>query len=535
MIGPSARRSIKIGQTELRVAWRAFRSKNRLQQVVLGVAGAFGIVFLLAIVGGAYLGGAALAGGQEPAVDDIRLLPAGLFVGIFTLTAYLTAIQYGETDIREGLLTTVSYRDLVGGLLVATFARIWLVMVLPLVCGAIAFGVGVGDASTALLTVLALVVVVLPGYTLGFGVGLGVKHLFSQSETLVRYRTAIGITGFLAYIAVLVTGNVDRITEPVLTAVGASPIAWVGDLALLSLSSTASPIRASSALVGGILLGAVGVLGTQRAAEALWYTDPVETDNRTVTSTNVDRLASVVGREAAWVATKSWIRARRAPLKLVYVVYPLVLLIEPIQSSLASGTVAITVPAFTAVYGAWATGAAFGLNPLGDEGAVLPITVTSGVSGREVVGGLMVAGLVPGLPLTVVLTGVLAALSPLSTGAAVAMTVGAIGLCIAATGVGVGVGTAFPRYDAASLTRSQSVVVPSTWAFIVYTLVVTVLAAPATATQVPVVHETLGDLTGLGGGALQLGGMVLALVLVGSAALLGTRTAIRRFDEYHVT
>lgn len=536
MIGTKVRRSVMIAGTELRVAWRAFRSRNRIQQIVLGIAAGFGIVFLFVLVGGAYLAGTTIAGGgRDPSVEEVRLLPAALFVGIFSLSAYLTAIQYGETDILEGLLTTVSHRDVAGGLLVATFARVWLVMVIPLVSGAIAFGVGVGDVGTVFLTVLALLVVVLPGYTLGFGVGLGLKHLFGQSETLVRYRTGIGVTGFLAYLGILVTGNIERVTEPVLTAAGDSPLAWVGDLAFLSLTGTADPVRALAALVGGLLLSGLGLFLSERAAEALWYTDPVETERGSVTSTNVDRLAAVAGREAAWVATKSWLRARRAPLKLVYVLYPLVLLVEPVQSSLSSGTVAITLPAFTAVYGAWATGAAFGLNPLGDEGAVLPITVTSGVSGREVVRGLMLAGLGPGLPVTVGLTGILALLSPLSPGAVVAMTLGAVGLCIAAAGVGVGVGTAFPRYDAASLTRSRSVVVPSTWAFIVYTLIVTALAAPATVIQIPVVQETLGDLTGLGESALQLGGMLLAVLLVGAAAVLGTRSAVRRFEEYEVT
>lgn len=369
---------------------------------------------------------------------------------------------------------------------------------------------------------------------MGFGTGLALKHIFGQSPLLVRYRTPIGVSAFLGYLALLVTGSVDRVFQPVLDAAGGSPAAWAGDLALLSLEVGANPLQAIAALLGGGLVGVLGLVASIRTAEALWYTDPIETGGGTIGSVQATGLSALLGREAAWVTMKSWLRARRAPLKVVYVVYPVVLLIEPVQSSLQAGAVAISLPAVVAVYGAWATGAAFGLNPLGDEGAVLPITVLSGVRGRAVVRGLMTAGLVPGLPLTVAGTGALAWASPLSLVEAIGMTVGAAALCLAATGIGVGVGMAFPRFDAASLTRSRSVVVPSTWAFLTYTVIVTVLATPATVLQVPAARRWIEGQAGVGPAAVQLAGLGVALVLVGLAALLGTRFGASRFDEYRV-
>jgi hypothetical protein len=47
-------------------------------------------------------------------------------------------------------------------------------------------------------------------------------------------------------------------------------------------------------------------------------------------------------------------------------------------------------------YGAWATGAAFALNPLGEEWPVLPMTLTSSIGGRTLGGGLWLAASCPG-------------------------------------------------------------------------------------------------------------------------------------------
>lgn len=532
---PQPRRSARIAVAELQVSWRSFREASRVQHAVMGIAGVFGLLFVAVAVGGAFLAGRAVGAGEVPRpVEAAGLVPAAAFVGTLAFSTYLTAVQYGDSNILEGLLTTVPHRDVAGGLLVATFCRVWLVFVVPLLLGAVSFGIGAGNAAAVALALLTVLVVILPAYSMGFGLGLAVRHLFGQSETLVRYRAVLGVGAFLAYVALLATERVGEITQPVIAAASTSPISWVADLLLLSLAPAASPVRAAAALLGGVAGLLLGLLLTVRAAGILWYADPVEPGDGSVSSSGVGWLGVLVNRRSAWVARKSWLRARRAPLKLIYVAYPLFFLIEPVQSSLQSGTIATTLPAFTAVYGAWATGAAFGLNPLGDEGAVLPITATTGITGREMIRGLLVASLVPGLSVTVVLTGVLAVTSDLPALAAAAMTVGAAGLCVAAAGVSVGIGAAMPRFDAATVTRSRAVVVPSIWAFITYTIVVTVLATPATAAQIPAVATSVGSLTGLGGAGVQVLGLAVALVLVGLAATVGTRYGARRFDEFYL-
>lgn len=532
---PNPRRAVRIARTDIRIAWRSFRDSGRLQQgLLVGVAG-FGLLVLAAVVFVALAAGGDVADGDiATPLETAALVPAGLFSGAVAFTVYMTAVQYAETDNRDGLLTTVPHADLAGGLLLSTFVRVWSYLAVPLLVAAVAFGVGAGSPLTAVLTVVGVLLVVAPGYVLGFALGVLLKHLFGQSETVVRYRAVLGVVVFLAYIGLFVTESVSLVVDPVVAATAASPVAWFADLALLALVDGASPVRAAAAAGGGLAVLGLSIAATVKATGTLWYSDPVQTGRGEETSSDAGRLAVLVGRPAAWVAKKSWLRARRAPLKLIYVAYPLFFLIGPIQTSVTTGTVSVTLPALAAVYGAWSTGAAFGLNPLGDEGAVLPITATSGVRGRTVVRGLLAASLVPGLPATVLLTGVLAALSPMSTLAAALMALGAGVLCVAAAGLAVGIGAALPRYDAASITRSRKVVVPSTWAFVVYSLAVSLLAAPATLAQLPGVADWAGGLTGLGTAGVQVLGLGVALVLVGAVAVLGTRYGARRFDEYVV-
>lgn len=525
-----------IAATELRRAWRQFWEKGRLQQGVLGIAFLFGGVAMLAVVFGGYLAGSALTSGDvEAPLEAAALVPAGIFTGVLLFTTYLTAVQLGDIDQRDGLLTTVPHADVVGGLVVASFFRVGGLFVIPAVLGAVAFAVGVGSVSAFFLVVVSLVLVMVGAFVVGFGIGMGLTHVFGQSELFVRFRWAIGTVAFIAYMWVVFANRIDDVLGPVVTVIRDSPVAWFADLALLTVVDGTDPLHAVGAGVGGVVLVVAATRFTVWVAGLYWYADPVQTGGGSTESATGGGLARVIGRPAAWVTTKSWLRARRSPLKLIYVAYPVFVLIQPIQGAVEAGRVTTAIPVIVGVYGAWATGAAFGLNPLGDEGAVLPITVTTGVSGREIVVGLMAAGLVPGLMVTVVGTVVLGVASPLGVVAVVALTVGAVGVCIGAAAIAVGIGVAFPRYEAASVGRSRSVVVPSTWGFLTYSVVVLLLAAPATIAQAPFVADAVADGLSLGESTVRIGGVFVAFVLIVPAAWIGARHAIQSFEEYTIT
>jgi hypothetical protein len=528
---PDPGHAARIARTELVRGWRNLRGRGLLQQVVLGAGALFWTVFVLAAGAGGYAGGQALLDGTG-GVTEVRSVPAGAAALVFAMTAYLTGIQMGEPDLKDGLLTTVPHADVVGGLFLVGAVRVaglFLSVLLGVVAG---FAVAVGPVAGA-LTLAATVLAVGAAYAVGYPVGLAARYLLGQSAFVARHKRTLGALAFLAYMGVLVTGQVGQVTTPVVSVVRNSPVGWFADLALLGTLPGASPLRAGGALLVGALAVPAGFLAAVRVAEPLWYGDGVEAE-RSAGSVRAGWLLGVLDRPTAWVVRKSWLRARRAPIKLVYVTYPAFALVAPVQSAIEAGRVTATFPPVLALYGAWATGAAFTLNPLGDEGAVLPVTVTTPVGGRRFVRGLAFAGAAVGLPVTVALTLALGAASPLSAGGALAIAAAAGALCAGAPLIAAGVGSAFPKYEAANVSRSREVVVPSAWGFVTYSAAVLFAGAPAVVVGFPPVTATLADAAGVPATAVRLGGVALTVVLVAAGAVVSRRHAVRAFESYSV-
>jgi len=529
---PDARHAVRIAVNELRVGWRKVRGKSTVQLLAAAAAILFGLVFTAAAAWGAHIAGATLAENPDDAATLAGLVPAAIATFTLFMAAYLTAIQLGDIDARDGYLTTIPARDVVGGLLLAGYVRVVGYFAAPLVVAAAAFAVGAGAPLAFPLATLAVFALTATAFLVGFPVGVGAAYLASRSALVDRYKPLLGAAAFLAYFGLIVTGALGDVFGPVVETAEASPVAWYADLALLTVLPSASAAKAAAALAGSVAVGTAGILASVRASERRWYSESVDAGDRETSSVSGGRLDRLVGRRTAWVARKSWLRARRAPIKLVYVAYPAFLLITPIQASVEAGRVTASLPPSIALYGAWMTGAAFTLNPLGDEGAVLPVTATTGVSGREFVRGLVTAGVAVGVPVTVAATAVLAVLSPMPPVAVASVVAAAALLPILAAGVAVGVGTQFPKYDATSVSRNREVVVPSMWAFAIYTLAFMLTGGIATGFQTPGIAEFVADALGAATVVVHVGSLVVGLLLTGAAAVLAVRVAVREFDSY---
>ncbi|MFB6269100.1 MAG: hypothetical protein ABEH83_04095, partial [Halobacterium sp.] len=482
---PDSGHAVRIAVNELRVGWRKVRGKSTVQLVAALVAALFALAFTAAAAWGAHLAGGALADDPSEAADVIGLVPAAIATFTVLMTAYLTAIQIGDIDARDGYLTTVPARDVVGGLLVSGYVRVVGYFAAPLVVAAGAFAVGAGAPLAFPLLLVGVFSLTVTAFLVGYPVGVGAAYVASRSALFEQYKTLIGAAAFLGYFGLIVTGTLDDAFGPIVEFAEASPVAWYADLGLLTVVPSASAPKAGAVLVGSVALSVAGVLASVRLSERRWYSERVDAGERETDSVTGGRLDAVLGRRTAWVARKSWLRARRAPIKLIYVAYPAFLLVSPIQASVEAGRITSTLPPSIALYGAWMTGAAFTLNPLGDEGAVLPVTVTTGVSGREFVAGLVAASVGVGLPVTAAVTAVLAVLSPMPPLAVACVVAAAVVLPVLAAGVAVGVGTEFPKHDATSISRNREVVVPSMWAFAIYTLASSSRAASPPACRRP--------------------------------------------------
>jgi len=522
-------------RTEIRRRYRSVRTDTRRFTVLL-IAGVFLLLPLGAAVFGLYVFGGTVAGGTLPgglSMEVVRGAGGAIVVAIAILNAIRTVQTAAMPSNADGVLIMADHSEVVASiLLVETLAGAWIVL-LPGALGAIAFGIGAGSTTAGAAFLAAIVCVTALGSLLGLAVGFVIKNALARSETLSRYRTPAAVVLFLAYMYAIVATDFESAFDPVVTVLGRTPFGWFGDLAFAPLGVGAKPALAAAS-IGLALVGVLALsLAIDRLARLLWYVEAVEVSTGETDSSGMGGIPGV-SRPIARVARKSWLRAYRSPIRLLFVVYPLFLLIAPISEAIRTGVVPPYVSGIVALYGAWATGAAFTLNPLGDEGDVLPVTLTAPVSGRSFVAGCCLAGVLIGLPLSVL--GVLiAALFAGSSPPLVAAAVGlAVVLPLAATGIAAGIGVAVPRFEPVNVTRGREAVVPSLIGFTVYSVALVLAASPGTAVQIDPAREALADAVGLSSVAALGAGTAGTVVLAGVFAVTGYVYAARRFDAYYL-
>jgi hypothetical protein len=251
------------------------------------------------------------------------------------------------------------------------------------------------------------------------------------------------------------------------------------------------------------------------------------------------RLAPYLGLATAALVVLAWRRAARAPLKLLYAAYPLFFALGWIADIVQTGVVPASVAVGTLVFVSWAAGVIFTLNPLGDQGAGLPVTLLSRVDGTEFVRAHLAASLLVAIPAGTVLTAAAAWLSPLDPARAVALVVAAPILMVVSSALSVGIGVAFPRFQAVNITRSVKTVIPSTLAFILFS--VHLLAT--TISAVVVYNEGIRSVAAFVLSWLFPFGVTVdpgtlypiaagSLVVLALLPAVSYRYAVRRFDTY---
>ncbi len=529
------RQARRVAVAELRRRYRAVT--DDVKQLI---AMAFTSLFiLLGVLGGAaaaYFAGGAIANGNvgDP-LGPAALVGAALvlFVGFLIVVREMSR---GGSPALDGHLTTVAADTLAAGYLVVEYAITGLIFVPLVVLGAGAFALGAGSPLAGLTVFVAAVAAWALAVPLWTAVVHAAKYAFARVPALARRKGLIGATAFAAYMWVAISGEFDTVLQPVLNALAATPAGWFAHLGLLPFGG--DPLRGGASLavaaVGTPLFAAVAL----RLADLVWHADPLpaeEPDETSVESSGAGVETYLpISRPTAAVVRRCWRRGRRSPITLVYVPYPLFFVAPPIAESLAAGRVTTTLPVVASLYAPWAVGAAFTLNPLGDEGVVLPATVTSGVGGRRYALGRILAGAIPGTPVAVVATLVLGFLSPLSAVATVALAGIVSVLCPAAAAVAAGFGATLPNTDSSEVFRGREAVLPSPWAFLGYSLVVVLAALPGVAVGVPLSGVVVGGAYGAGVGTVQATGTALTLGLGAVAGYAGYRVAARAVSTFEM-
>lgn len=522
---PNARHATLVARVELRRTWRNLT--DTVRGLIMLVGG--GLVLPLYGLG---LGAGAFFFGRELTAGSFsfgRPIVGATFAGVtgmvFALVLQRTIKRTGEPDAPDGLLTTAPYRDVLAGLLLAECGRVVAAFAFPVAGIVVGFALGTGSPLAGAILLALLLALVTLGLASGFTLGLVAKYVAGRSAFVARHRAAIGVTVSVFVPLLYISFNaVPAVQRSVFRFAAATPFAWYADVVFLAVpGATPRPLSAVGA-VASLLVGfpvlAVAIGGL---AERVWYMDRVEPDHEfdPGATTLSDRLlAGRVPRQTTVVAQKSWRRARRAPFTVQFAIFPFFLLIFQLQVALIERTVPPSLPLLAALASATAGGAAFSLNPLGGEGDVLPMTLTATVSGRQFVAGLALAGALPGSVLALVLSIPLGIAAGLDPGAIAAVAASGVLVAIGAPAIASGVGVVFPRFETRSV-RSREVVVPSTWAFAGYVLLLGVALIPVLLTQHPVLASIIGAFVPISGVAWTTGGLVLTgllLILIGAVS-----------------
>jgi len=527
-------RTWTVARTDLRRRWRAVRA-NVTQLLSLGVVCLFLLPGAVGIVAGAYFGGSALVSGElSTPVEVVREIAVGIWAFAAVFGGFRGYSSLLDPDCRDGLLTTVSHGQLLAGLLLAEAVVFGIPLTLVATGVGVAFAAGSGLVLAAPAVLTAISLLVPTGFAAGLGVVLVFKNGGVRSRLLSRLRTAVFVVLFVVYMGVVVTNSYGRLLDPLSALLTPTPIGWLGELALVPTAAGGSTLLAGSAVA--IAIAGVAISGPvlSRLTAWLWYADGLEPSEMEAASTTAGgpRLSRLLPQPMAGVVAVDWARARRAPISLSYAVYPLFVLSTPIIETLQTGTVGSGFPLVMAVCGVWITGALFTLNVVGNEGSVLPSTLLAPDPGRAIVAGHIAAGALVGLPATGVAVAVLGILSPQPGWAVATLTLGSLLLVVAAAAIATGIGAALPRYEAVSVSRSRKAIVPSTFAFVVYSLVIGLVSLPLVVGHSQLAAEFITSTVGLPRIGLALAGIAVSTVLAAAFGLVSVLYARRRVDRF---
>lgn len=482
--------------------------------------------------------------GRVAVEDSPATLGAGrgfsgvLFVLVVLVTMLWTMKGQDWREQPDGLLTTVPLPALVAGDLLSKVVKVTRFLSLALVAGAIAFAAGSGAPLAGFGFVLGGVALVCAAVACGYTAGLGGLVLFQWSAFVREHRILVGSPLVLLYFGLFVG---SRQASAIL---GGLPIGWYADV----------PVAAAGGAVtgpaAGVLLGTLAALaGLWRASVALagsaWLADAAASNGtgsvrpsaagttdhgRQSTLERVSAgfdaaLATACSRPTRAVIYTSWRRLLRVPQALLYVLLPFVLLLFVGYEFAAA--VPSAIPVVVAVYAAGAVGAGATLNPLGNEGRMLPVTTIVPGGPRHVVRGYVLAAVLPGV-IPVVGSTALAAGVTTSVRATLAVLVFSAVLTLAFAVISIGVGAQLPEFDGIRPSGSTGLTTPHVYAVLAYSIVCGAVTAP-------VFLALLLEEIGYGGvtlvsAAVTGGGATLLCSALG--AILAYRSAVSAFASY---
>ena len=437
-------------RTELRTRTRRILGETRQLVAVVFMALSFGIgVPLIALVPTMNYG-RAIAGETVPAGESGALLAA-----VAVLAAYLgTAAGFNQNragSVGPLVRTSIPPRAVALGRFTSEVVQTTVVAVVP---GVVVLGevtVGAGHPVPPLLLVVAILPVFCAALLVGRVVGDGLRYLNHRLGVSLWTKALLFLavtTVAYAGTQVLIRSHFDDGGDP--TAVSIPPLLPGKPLqayALAVLDPLSAASRPLGFLVGVALLAAIPVsLAVALRAEARLLTLESGSGHGNAEGTRgVPRPFTAT--PALRVAWRYLLRTRRDPRMLAHL-SPLLFGAMGLVGTAVTNPSSLLLfgPAAAVVGGASVTGAAYCLNPLGDDSDQLPLLLTSTRSVGVLLRGRALAGAVPGLALAI---GVGAPVAAYQFGLPVAVGQSLLAVLLAASGAGtaLGLGALVPKFE----------------------------------------------------------------------------------------
>ena len=454
-----------VARTEARRSLRALLSDRR-QLAALGFAFLGMAPILVGALPSLYVTGRAVAnGGVTLSATAVRGQFVTTFVGLIGLGLIRALERASTVDHADYLLTAVSPRALTVGLVGAEYLRtlgvigpVFLVVYAP-------FFAGLGAPAVGAVTAVAVVPALAATLAVGYALGLSVRLLGRRFRLSRRSGQLLGIVGAVALVGGTFVATPEalafiRSPPPVLAA---APLAPYADLFVLGIPE--APGVGGETVLAVVTVGALAVAGVAVSvplSTRLWFGD----QNAGADTTDAERTVRVptflaakpLGRAVFWL----WLRGVRAPTRFVHLLYVVFATFPALGSLAGADRPLLWLPPVALGIGALFAGAAFGLNPLGDERSALPTAVLSS-SGKTLIRARMVAGVAPLLPLAVVVAILAGVVGPMALSTTALVVTFGVVLTGFSAAVAVGLGTLVPNFESQRVFGVEAVQ-PTPWA-----------------------------------------------------------------------
>ena len=538
--GTDLRHGLKIGRIEFIRSVRALR-ENRRQLIGIIIGAGFLALFSLFGIPAVYDMGATLrTPGGADIVSMVSRLMNLVVGGLLALFALRTAEKLNRIEHQSLMLTVVTPRATLIGLLVAEIARLFAYLGPPIVILYLSFVVGTQSLLTAIVIVVVLLPVVGSLAVIGYILGLSISYVAHRLPISTRSKAILWPILFLVFFissqlipAIAADGGLPIIGEA-WQALGSSPLTDYGKLLLVGLPAAPAITPIAGVLAVGFVVSIpVGFTVAARIARRLWFGDEQESGGSDPVETSGDGFGrSRTPRPLRWfqagrIAWLHLVCVSRSPRQMLHLTFPLIIagstivpLFETLDVSSAIDQILRFGPLLVPILGALFGGAALCLNPLGDEKDMLPALVLTAVDTRELVAARVVTALVIGFPFAILVPIVLGVLSPASLLEVVFQVIFGILLVVASACIALGIGTAAPRYKATK-TFGVEVISPSYPVTFGHAVSVGILGIVG----IVVLPESFSQ------SLIPFGGYVFGLVVV---TIIGYQYALRRFRNYRI-